>query len=160
MTNFELHIITSQFFWLFVTFILAFAFLAKFPLSKIDGIINARKNKIQDALENANYCKQEADKIESECELRIGETRSKSAQMIIDANKNINDNYNKKVAEIDEKINLMIKESNFKIEQFKNDSYKKLYDFKIKSAQFILKRLCTDVSEDLVKQEFDNLRGN
>ena len=73
------------FFWMFVAFLVVFFLLAKFGFPVITGMVQERKNFIDESLRKAHEASERLENIKQEGEAILQEAREKQAQMMKEA---------------------------------------------------------------------------
>ena len=73
------------FFWMFVAFLVVFVLLAKYGFPVITGMVEERKNYIDDSLKKAHEAQERLANIAQEGESILQEARAKQAQMLKEA---------------------------------------------------------------------------
>ena len=73
------------FFWMFVAFLVVFCLLAKFGFPVITGMVEERKNFIDESLRKAHEAQERLANIEKEGESILQEAREKQAQILKEA---------------------------------------------------------------------------
>ena len=73
------------FFWMFVAFLVVFLLLAKFGFPVITGMVEERKNYIDESLRKAHEAQERLANIEKEGESILQEAREKQAQILKEA---------------------------------------------------------------------------
>ena len=116
----------SQIFWLVVTFSILYIFMWKFVIPKLRIIIEERRDKISNDVNEAEKLKSEAEEILNKYESEISSS-NQDAQKIITEARNQSDEYIDKVKKENEaKITSMIEDSNMKIKEQEKKSKSKI----------------------------------
>ena len=110
----------SQIFWLIVTFSILYVFMWKFVIPKLRIIIEERRDKISNDINEAEKLKSEAEEILNKYKSKITSSNQDAVKIIAEAKKQ-SDEYTEKVKRDNKsKINAMIEESNIKIAEQDN----------------------------------------
>ena len=76
---------TGLLFWMCITFFIVYALLRKFGFPAIVGMVNERKQFIDDSLRKAQEANEKLANIQKECESILREARDKQSQMLKEA---------------------------------------------------------------------------
>ena len=144
----------SQIFWLVVTFSILYIFMWKFVIPKLRIIIEERRDKISNDVNEAEKLKSEAEEILNKYESEISSS-NQDAQKIITEARNQSDEYIDKVKKENEaKITSMIEDSNMKIKEQEKKSKSEIEKATLETIKSISAKFIDKIpsDDDIIKK--------
>ncbi len=139
MPQLDLTTLSTQLFWLFVTFGILYIIVSKVSLPSIANVLQTRQERIINDLDKAENMKLDAENLEKEYENSLISSRAKAGAVTAEAKSRVSSVAAKKHTELDEVLATKFAEASGKIEIARNDALKELV-----SISSDLSRIITD----------------
>ncbi len=141
----------SQIFWLIVTFSLLYIILAKRTLPLIREVLQGRQERITNDLEKAEIVKQQAEEAKSDYSSALDNSRKEAHDLMLSATKTINDEAQKRNAELDKTLAEQMDEAQSRVAGAHLEAVKSIEPVAAEVAQLMIKKLTgREVSTDKV----------
>ena len=159
----------SQIFWLILTFGFLLIILSKFILPKISNNLELRKSQILENIETAEKQKMESENKIREYETLINNSKNEARNYFNDARKKIIQDIDKKRGEIEEEINVEIRNAEKEIVELKKGAPEKINKIATETSAQLIKQLIGEeinnssisaIVEDLSKKNKGKYYGN
>ena len=138
----------SQIFWLIVTFSILYVFMWKFVIPKLRIIIEERRDKISNDINEAEKLKSEAEEILNKYKSKITSSNQDAVKIIAEAKKQ-SDEYTEKVKRDNKsKINAMIEESNIIIAEQEEKSKSEIEKATLETIKSISEKFIDKLPSD------------
>lgn len=124
----------SQVFWLFVSFILLFALMAKVALPRVGKTIDSRQNMRENDLSHAQKLQKEAAKIKKDYDASLAEAQSRAQSALSTAEQDISDKTNAENARFADHARKRILTAEQTISRAKTDAMQSLSDISAEIA--------------------------
>ncbi len=134
----------SQLFWLLITFLVMYYYMAGAVLPKIARVLQSRSERISNDLDEAAELRDEAESLELEYNASIERTKSNAAEIIAKANHQANDYMEKQFQELEESLSKKFAKNEKKILEAKQQVYQELTEVSSELSREMVQRL-TDV---------------
>ena len=159
----------SQIFWLILTFGFLFIILSKFILPKISNNLELRKSQILENIETAEKQKMESENKIKEYETLINNSKNEARNYFNEARKKIIQDIDKKRGEIEDEINVEIRNAEKEIVELKKGAPEKINKIATETSAQLIKQLIGEeinnssisaIVEDLSKKNKGKYYGN
>ena len=159
----------SQIFWLILTFGFLFIILSKFILPKISNNLELRKSQILENIETAEKQKMESENKIKEYEALINNSKNEARNYFNEARKKIIQDIDKKRGEIEDEINVEIRNAEKEIVELKKGAPEKINKIATETSAQLIKQLIGEeinnssisaIVEDLSKKNKGKYYGN
>ena len=159
----------SQIFWLILTFGFLFIILSKFILPKISNNLELRKSQILENIETAEKQKMESEDKIKEYETLINNSKNEARNYFNEARKKIIQDIDKKRGEIEDEINVEIRNAEKEIVELKKGAPEKINKIATETSAQLIKQLIGEeinnssisaIVEDLSKKNKGKYYGN
>ena len=159
----------SQIFWLILTFGFLFIILSKFILPKISNNLEFRKSQILENIETAEKQKMESEDKIKEYETLINNSKNEARNYFNEARKKIIQDIDKKRGEIEDEINVEIRNAEKEIVELKKGAPEKINKIATETSAQLIKQLIGEeinnssisaIVEDLSKKNKGKYYGN
>jgi len=159
----------SQIFWLILTFGFLFIILSKFILPKISNNLELRKSQILENIEIAEKQKMESENKIKEYETLINNSKNEARNYFNEARKKIIQDIDKKRGEIEDEINVEIRNAEKEIVELKKGAPEKINKIATETSAQLIKQLIGEeinnssisaIVEDLSKKNKGKYYGN
>ena len=159
----------SQIFWLILTFGFLFIILSKFILPKISNNLEFRKSQILENIETAEKQKMESENKIKEYEALINNSKNEARNYFNEARKKIIQDIDKKRGEIEDEINVEIRNAEKEIVELKKGAPEKINKIATETSAQLIKQLIGEeinnssisaIVEDLSKKNKGKYYGN
>ena len=159
----------SQIFWLILTFGFLFIILSKFILPKISNNLELRKSQILENIETAEKQKIESENKIKEYETLINNSKNEARNYFNEARKKIIQDIDKKRGEIEDEINVEIRNAEKEIVELKKGAPEKINKIATETSAQLIKQLIGEeinnssisaIVEDLSKKNKGKYYGN
>ncbi len=148
----------SQIFWLSVFFILLYLLMSRLALPRVAGILQNRKEKISNDLDEADRLTQEVEDIEKAYEASMREAREEANSLINKALADSEAQTEARRKDLDAKIAKQLADADKKMQGAKEEAAQKVEELSIELSQLIVKRVAgIEVSETESKRK---VKGN
>jgi len=153
----------SQLFWLTITFFFLLIFLWRISLPRISLVLERRESKINNDIEIAKQLQTEAEKIQNQIELQLGEARQHMASLIKESELNFQNKATTELSKLDSELSNKIDESANIIENNKKKSLNKIHEQIYEITRLTLLKLSSmevdkkEVKESIAKIELNNM---
>ena len=138
----------SQIFWLIVTFSILYVFMWKFVIPKLRIIIEERRDKISNDINEAEKLKSEAEEILNKYKSKMTSSNQDAVKIIAEAKKQ-SDEYTEKVKRDNKsKVNAMIEESNIKIAEQEEKSKSEIEKATLETIKSISEKFIDKLPSD------------
>lgn len=138
----------SQIFWLAVSFSLLYWIMVKAILPKISLTLQSRRDAILSDLDSSEELKKKSQEISKNYEILLSESNEKKSQIIKKATLAADNSFKEKIAAIEDKCNIKIKEAESRISEAK---------FKARTAiKSTAQLISNDIIKKVVKLEISN----
>lgn len=131
----------SQLFWLAVFFILLYLLMAQIALPRVANILQNRKEKISNDLDEANRLAQEVEDIEKAYDASMREASDEANHLINQAVADSEAKTQARRKELDAKIGKQLAEADKKMQQAKADAEEKVETLSVELSQLIVNRI-------------------
>ena len=153
MPQLEVSTYLSQFFWLILSFLSLWFFMAWFIIPKIEDILEQRRRKIDDYIQKAEKINKQAlaslEKYEKALKKAKLEAESIIATNKVSIEKSIADRH----LEIEEILNKKIADTEFMLAKERQETFEAIDAICLKTAKHILNKLdINDVSDDILEK--------
>ncbi len=116
----------SQIFWLIVTFTVLYTFFARKTLPEISGVLESRRDHIQNDLDTAEKLREEAEDAHRAYDEALEKARSEASNMFIESDNKIKEETTKKLQVFYERSSVEIKAAEEKIENAKSEAFEEM----------------------------------
>ena len=153
----------SQLFWLLITFSFLLVFLWRISLPRISSVLERRESKINNDIEIAKQLQTEAEEIQNQIELQLGETRQHMASLIKESELNFQNKATTKLSKLDSELSNKIDESANIIENNKKKSLNQIHDQIHEITKLTLSKLSSmpvnneEIKESIAKIQLNNV---
>jgi len=120
--------LTSQLFWLAITFVAMYFIISRMAVPKIASTLQNRQERIVNDLDKAESLKEDAEKLEKEYEEALLSTRNKANAIIAEANAKVGQSSAKKHAELDVKLAKQTEKAEAKIKDAREKALDEMSD--------------------------------
>ena len=148
----------SQLFWLLITFSFLLVFLWRISLPRISSVLEKRESKINIDIEIAKQLQTEAEEIQNQIELQLGEARQHMTSLIKESELNFQNKATTKLSKLDSELSNKIDESANVIE-----NNKKIHEQINEITKLTLSKLSSmpvnkeEIKESIVKIQLNNV---
>ena len=132
---------SSQFFWLFISFMLMWLIMANFIVPKIADIINQRQRKIDDFLNAAGEFKHTAEETIQKYERALEKSNAKAAEAVRKAEEKLQQKIDEQSEENRKQLQALKDENAQKIAENKKDTMAKIEEISILLATQITAKM-------------------
>ena len=153
----------SQLFWLLITFSFLLVFLWRISLPRISSVLERRESKINNDIKIAKQLQTEAEEIQNQIELQLGETRQHMASLIKESELNFQNKATTKLSKLDSELSNKIDESANIIENNKKKSLNQIHDQIHEITKLTLSKLSSmpvnneEIKESIAKIQLNNV---
>ncbi len=130
----------SQLFWLFLSFLILYIFVAKLILPQIAKILSIRKAVIDDVLNEASKIRAEAEEFMNKGSDDLLQANEQAKKIIANAQEQIAEHSRLETIKLEEKLEAKIKKTEEELKQFKKENSKKI------------EKLSSEIYNNLVKK--------
>ncbi len=141
MPQLEIATFASQIFWLAVTFIILYFYLAKGPLPVIREVLSNRQSRISNDLKKAESLKEEAEAAQADFTTVIIQARQKAHELLGNAKAKIDSEEAARNAKIDQNFAQQSKEAERRIVTLRKEATEKLIPVAAQAAVVMLEKL-------------------
>ena len=153
----------SQLFWLIVTFSFLLIFLWRISLPRISAVLERRESKINNDIKIAKQLQTEAEEIQNQIELQLGEARQHMASLIKESELNFQNKATTELSKLDSELSNKIDESANIIENNKKKSLNQIDDQIHEITKLTLSKLSSmpankkEIKESIAKIQLHNV---
>jgi len=148
----------SQIFWMFITFVILYVIFSRNILPTLSGIIENRRDHIQNDLDEAERIRDQAEKVHAAYEEMLNDAHHKTADLVVGAEQDIKDKTAKELDAYKERATKAISETEKTIEKAKQEAMDEMTTIAAEIASEAAKKIVgisTDVKQ--VKNVVQNI---
>jgi len=150
-----------QIFWLVLTFVPLYLFVALYAVPRISSVVDVRKAKVNEDIRKAEKLNNEAVKIEKEYTATIEKARAEGGAIATEALKKANSETIAKTAELDKKVSKMLADSEKKITDLRTKMNKDMLPHQVEITKKLIEKIAgIKVNDEKVLSIINSLEGN
>jgi len=132
---------SPQLAWLFITFIALYLFLGRVALPRIGGIIEQRRDRIADDLDEASRFKAQTDDAIRAYETALAQARAKASIIAQETRDALTAETDKERGKVEAMLNEKVKEAEVRITKTKKQAVANIRDVAADTAQAVVQKL-------------------